>query len=242
MQAKKPWNKEFVFVSCLVGVIVIATWGYYFWTFAEKGPGDQGTFGTFGDFVGGVLNPILSAVTVLYLVRSFGIQSDALAKSEQFHAEQQLLAKREQERHQLEDFVRGHMRDIRDAIEAKAYQITELAAEGEQEKTYRCSLADMYLSLASFPTVGMINKVKLINAGAPYKGIPPVEKERVATLHKKFTILNAMGERLLELLDSEAVRLAWIDAIGEVLHDGVMMGMFDRDLQIKWMANLARKN
>ena len=50
----------------------------YFGNFHE-GFGDQATFGAFGDFIGGVLNPILSFITVLLLIFSIRFQLQELS-------------------------------------------------------------------------------------------------------------------------------------------------------------------
>lgn len=54
----------------------------YFWNF-HGAWGNQGDFGTFGDFFGGILNPILGFATVTLLVWSLNIQLNELALSRQ---------------------------------------------------------------------------------------------------------------------------------------------------------------
>jgi hypothetical protein len=55
-------------------LIIVALYSWNFW----GGFGDQATFGAFGDFIGGVLNPFLTFLTVLLLIYSIRFQIDEL--------------------------------------------------------------------------------------------------------------------------------------------------------------------
>ena len=57
---------------------------------------DKGDWGTFGDFVGGVLNPILTFITIVMLINSLKLQREAneqLIKDER-RQEKDVLLKR----------------------------------------------------------------------------------------------------------------------------------------------------
>lgn len=62
---------------CLV--ILIITWGVYYWNFGFDGVLSTKTevWGQFGDYVGGVVNPILSFFTIYLLIQSIGLQRDS---------------------------------------------------------------------------------------------------------------------------------------------------------------------
>lgn len=64
----------------------------------NDGFGNQGDFGTFGDFLGGTLNPVLGFVTVVLLVLSLRKQSQELAMSrEELALTREELAKTKEE-------------------------------------------------------------------------------------------------------------------------------------------------
>lgn len=51
----------------------------YFHTFGSQGVGDQATWGQFGDYMGGTLNPLIGLFTVWGLLVAFRLQSAQLA-------------------------------------------------------------------------------------------------------------------------------------------------------------------
>ncbi|ELT6557957.1 hypothetical protein ACS4XJ_13160 [Escherichia coli] len=59
--------------------ILLITWGGYYLNFGLEGVLSEKTevWGQFGDYVGGVVNPILSFVTIYLLIQSLGLQRDA---------------------------------------------------------------------------------------------------------------------------------------------------------------------
>ncbi|POR63451.1 hypothetical protein [Pseudomonas syringae] len=52
-------------------VFLAAVWGIYFWHFNNGFSGSQGDWGTFGDFTGGVVNPLLNFITIYILITQF---------------------------------------------------------------------------------------------------------------------------------------------------------------------------
>ncbi|MDT3319258.1 hypothetical protein Q4Q52_05685 [Shewanella sp. SP1S2-4] len=63
---------------CFVALLALLLIGLYFLNF-HSGVPDQEKFGQFGDYLGGVLNPILGFATVILLVHSLKIQSKELS-------------------------------------------------------------------------------------------------------------------------------------------------------------------
>lgn len=53
-------------ITFLAGV-----WGMYFWQFNNGFSNSQGDWGTFGDFTGGVVNPLLNFITIYILISQF---------------------------------------------------------------------------------------------------------------------------------------------------------------------------
>jgi hypothetical protein len=52
-------------------VFLAAVWGVYFWQFNNGLSNSQGDWGTFGDFTGGVVNPLLNFITIYILITQF---------------------------------------------------------------------------------------------------------------------------------------------------------------------------
>lgn len=75
-------DKFYIYICFLIAISLIslvAVLSVYFYHF--KGPlGDQAIFALFGDFVGGLLNPIFSFFTVMLLIGSLALQRVELRK------------------------------------------------------------------------------------------------------------------------------------------------------------------
>lgn len=82
-QAQVPnAEKSFKWLIILLAIVAGCLLAFYFSNF-HAGVGDKGDFGAFGDYFGGVLNPILGFATVSLLVWSLKYQMDELALSRQ---------------------------------------------------------------------------------------------------------------------------------------------------------------
>lgn len=80
-QTPRP-EKSFKWLIILLAIVAGCLLAFYFLNF-HGGIGDKGDFGAFGDYFGGVLNPILGFATVGLLVWSLKYQMDELALSRQ---------------------------------------------------------------------------------------------------------------------------------------------------------------
>ncbi|NYY80701.1 hypothetical protein DMH27_20040 [Raoultella planticola] len=60
-------------------LIMLIVWGAYYLNFGISGDVSQKTdvWGQFGDYVGGVLNPILSFISIYLLINSLSLQRQA---------------------------------------------------------------------------------------------------------------------------------------------------------------------
>ncbi|MFB2661802.1 hypothetical protein [Shewanella mangrovisoli] len=82
-QAQTPrTEKSFKWLIVFLAIVAVCLVAFYFLNF-HGGIGDKGDFGAFGDYFGGVLNPILGFATVGLLVWSLKYQMDELALSRQ---------------------------------------------------------------------------------------------------------------------------------------------------------------
>lgn len=57
-----------LWIAVLAVIAIIAVWGFYFWNFRYSLSDNQNVWGTFGDFVGGALNPILAFLGLIALL------------------------------------------------------------------------------------------------------------------------------------------------------------------------------
>lgn len=66
-------------IKSICGLILVAAWMFYYLNFGLDGSVSQKTevWGQFGDYVGGVVNPILSFVTIYLLINSIGLQRES---------------------------------------------------------------------------------------------------------------------------------------------------------------------
>jgi hypothetical protein len=69
------WAEKWMPIIAMMFFVLLL--GFYFGNF-NSGFGDANAFGTFGDFVGGALNPLLGFLTVWLLIKSIRFQIDEL--------------------------------------------------------------------------------------------------------------------------------------------------------------------
>lgn len=74
--------------AIITGTITAALFVIYFWWFREHPPGDPESWGDFGDFIGGLMNPVVGIVTIVLLVRTLNSQREDSKQSAQVLAEQ----------------------------------------------------------------------------------------------------------------------------------------------------------
>lgn len=85
-----------VWLQCLVGVsitVALLLIGFYFWKFSGGLAEKQEAWGQFGDYVGGILNPLFSLTALFALLYTIKLQSKELHEStEQLKASAEALA------------------------------------------------------------------------------------------------------------------------------------------------------
>lgn len=65
-------------IPIVVGGLLILAYGIYFGFIRKEESGGPDTWGQFGDFLGGLLNPVVGAVTIILLVRTLTAQLHAV--------------------------------------------------------------------------------------------------------------------------------------------------------------------
>ncbi|MDD5277419.1 MAG: hypothetical protein PHR16_15230 [Methylovulum sp.] len=68
-------TKWFVIVLCLIALTIL---GFYFGNFHGGLSSDNGVWGTFGDYVGGILNPLIAAFAFYLIARTYELQKNEL--------------------------------------------------------------------------------------------------------------------------------------------------------------------
>lgn len=77
---------------------------FYFGNFNNGLSNDQSVWGAFGDFLGGILNPVLTFTTVYLLIRSLEAQRQTLSHSEQQLSEAKNTFELQQKTEQIKQF------------------------------------------------------------------------------------------------------------------------------------------
>ncbi len=112
---KDPMN-HYIWAAAVCVVLVLAV---YAWRFYGRSMGGAAEFGAFGDFVGGVINPLLGFVTIWLLVKSLqfqrdevGATRDELALSNKIFESQMTLQRRQNLREQLKGEFQERLDDF----------------------------------------------------------------------------------------------------------------------------------
>lgn len=203
-QAKAPSaEKSFKWLIILLATIAGCLLLFYFSIF-HGGIGDKGDFGAFGDYFGGVLNPILGFATVGLLVWSLKYQMDELALSRQELAlTRQELAETKEEtalsRKAMEEQV-NHIKN-----EARLNELTRLL--DLSHKKYE-AIINVKFPITSYPESPYANKQfnetygSLINYA--FINLHPKYKTHIINQ----TINDLSLKRHLEKLRREAILIA----------------------------------
>ena len=63
------------FLICVAVLLLLIVASAYFMKFGSFGPGDQATWGQFGDYMGGTLNPLLAFLSLIALLFTVSLQT-----------------------------------------------------------------------------------------------------------------------------------------------------------------------
>lgn len=98
-------------LSIAAGGVALAL-GLYLYAFGGFGLGNQESFALFGDFMGGLLNPVLSFATILILLRSLWLQNEEMkaGRRELELTREEMAATREVHSNELELQSRNNLR------------------------------------------------------------------------------------------------------------------------------------
>lgn len=192
-------------------LMIAAVYGLYFYRFAGLGWGDPDRFGTFGDYVGGVLNPLLSSATIILLVLSFRVQSKQLAQAKEAHDVELEIARQERRRHQLEEFAAYHFDQLDELYDRPIYHsYTGFQAHGLQSKATRLSMRHLYFTAHDERNADAIRFLMQLS-DPQANGADPAVRECVRRVGISNEFLFKVIKELMPLVASQTIRHAWRD-------------------------------
>lgn len=77
-QRNEQATSRLIRIPIIVGGLLILAYGIYFGLIRKQGTGGTDIWGQFGDFLGGLLNPIVGTITIILLVRTLMAQLNAV--------------------------------------------------------------------------------------------------------------------------------------------------------------------
>lgn len=191
--------------AALLAASVLAVYFFRFY-----GPlGDQAQFGQFGDFVGGILNPLLSFVTLIAVLWSLRVQLReldashlALAQSQELHREQLELQRNESIRSQLKQDAELYFDEYERLFRSPIFRLpTQGEPFGEPVSLHDLIKNPTYLGLDSTDSI----------LGSLPEALTKSDSLSVHlnTLRKQTAFLVYSVCSLIQRLDVDALRLSW---------------------------------
>ena len=108
-------SRKFIGIVITTSIIVFSVFGIYFYQFHEKLSNSQETWGVFGDFVGGTLNPLLSFFGFMVLLYTIWIQHEQLENDK-------IIQKQQKFESTFFTLFELHNRVLTDMLESKQLQ------------------------------------------------------------------------------------------------------------------------
>lgn len=207
-----------------VTLAVYAVYAIHFW---GLGLGGQEEFGQFGDFVGGVLNPLLSSITIILLVLSFRIQADQLKQAEEAHRIEMRTNRQERERHQLEDFAEHHFAALEKLFTRAIFYAHHRATTSDPARTKEYSIRDLCLTVEELRD--SYETKFFIHLEDPDLSGDPRIIETVREIQKSLHLLHEVVTELMPLLDVQLLRAAWRQRLIDAMQMARKSSILDLD-------------
>jgi len=228
-----------IFFIFIIGVGAAGLFAYMdtffvgpWWSFGSKNE-----FGMFGDFMGGILNPLFAFFTVVLLVYSIELQRKELSKStaaleasQKAHEEQAKvsntalqspqnahreileLSLKESTRKQLEDQANHHLNNIQNLMEIKTFSLT--LSNGSKTKV---SLQDLYQNSELSEERQLPETVNLIAKFPEYLKLNTAESVHLLHLKKEALLVVGITVDLIPYLALESLRFSWRQKTRDVI-------------------------
>lgn len=222
-------------LALLVAFGVMAVISIYIYRFQHNSLGGTASFGAFGDYIGGLLNPILGFATVILLIYSIRIQmrelrdsTEALQKSQKAHEEQVKVSAgllNEAKKANTDQLNRMQDNSIREQLTRNAEMLINEHIK-LMEKGFLPHAGD-YLSLN---IILMMKRRNLNQIAQSYiDGFPSlmtmendkflIVKIQLLTVKEKVELAALTLIDLLPMLELPSLKELWIDRIHEILVD-----------------------
>ncbi len=196
---ESKFNSLIKWISLFVVIGVCSAIFIYMYQFKGYSLGGTTAFGEFGDYIGGILNPILGFATVILLISSIRIQmkelresTKALQKSQTAHEEQVKISKQE-----LEELSRNHT--AQQGSLRKESRCKQLTEQAERILTiYDALMAKPYVQISSNP-----RSLIYLLEGAPYTSSMDVDFDHNEILLSITEIPDIIKSTASNLLDQQ---------------------------------------
>lgn len=135
----------------VIGLITVTIFTSYFWWFREHPPGDPSSWGDFGDFIGGLMSPVVGIFTIILLVQTLNSQQEAL-KSQRKDAQESAQALSAQYRAiQIQSFEQTFFKWL-DSYKQSLNDIQVTSSKDPEVKLNRLeAIQDVYSSIITVP-------------------------------------------------------------------------------------------
>lgn len=223
-------------VKVISFILIAIVWYFYFYHFNQwDSPLDifntskwlgfsnnKGDWGTFGDFVGGVLNPILTFITIVMLINSLKLQRDAneqLIKGERRQEKDVLLKRFEDSFYNLISSERDEFSCFTISLNSKEYRSSAAVSELEEviwayinkqiDEKGRCEIEDVrdYINqIDEDSSMAIFSMVRCVYV------VFRVVKEKCPKEHQEYYLdifMNMLPVKLINLVALMSVYMEW---------------------------------
>lgn len=201
-------------------------WDYFF-DFLDKSKwigfsDDKADWGTFGDFIGGVLNPILSFITIVMLINSLKLQREAnqqIISGEERQKDDALLKRFEDSFYNLISSEREEFKGFYLIVDGNRYESSDAVAKFEVALfnfIYDKKLSDQYCSVddvdAFISDLDNDSGLSLFSMVRCVYVVFKLINEKCPSEHRGYytdIFMNMMPVRLVSLVSIASIYMSW---------------------------------
>jgi len=193
-------------------IVIIFSVGNYYHYFGDEGSiGGKTEFGQLGDYIGGLLNPILSFCTVVLLIWSIQVQLKELKATRTELAD----TKEVHEKQRLQDREYGIRRELTEHAHLQIQLCENLLNEkiGHFDNVRNLSLRDL--------VVREDESIDALDIGPSGQSSmrPTAHQAQIAKTRYQVLLASSTIEELLPLLGSAALKSSWLNTIVSLLRE-----------------------
>lgn len=112
------FTKHIIKIAIVAVVVVLS---FYFFSFHYQLSDDNGDWGTFGDFFGGTLNPILSFLALVIVLKTYLSQQEELKETRKILEEQSETQKRQQFENTFFELLKVHNQELENLLKFRQF-------------------------------------------------------------------------------------------------------------------------